>query len=438
MRPEDFRRAFERDCSSSVTSVYYANVVGGAACVAHRRTVICSRGIVVDDAANTVTFHLVAPDPEFLQRLALCGRCRGARRHARPRHRQHPLPATGPYEVASDTPRQITLVRNPYFHEWSRAAQPDGYPDRIVFEPAPVPSRASGTVSAALPTSRSIPRQPTVCARSEPASQASCTSSPTTSRSNSCLNTRVPPFNDIRVRRAINYAIDRALLTRLLGQDSHPTCQQLPPYIPGYQPYCPYTLHPNRAGTWSAPDLAKAKALIAASGTRGTPITIWTAPGYLTNFTAAARYLASLLDRLGYPTRIHTVNSGVNPTVNDSRARAQAFLMVQVPSYPAASEFLGPEYFSCERFLPHTQSNLNVFEFCDPRFDVTVREALAAEGAGSSTASNLWAKADRQFADEAPVVPLATPSITDFVSRRVGDYQYNPQLGVLIDQLWVH
>lgn len=40
--------------------------------------------------------------------------------------------------------------------------------------------------------------------------------------------------------------------------------------------------------------------------------------------------------------------------------------------------------------------------------------------------------------DQAPVVPLVTPSITDFVSRRVGDYQYNPQLGVLIDQLWVH
>jgi ABC-type transport system substrate-binding protein len=110
---------------------------------------------------------------------------------------------------------------------------------------------------------------------------------------------------------------------------------------------------------------------------------------------------------------------------------------VLVRSYPAASEFLGPEYFSCQSFLPDTRSNLNVFEFCDPRFDATVRQALAAEAAGSPTAANLWAKADRQLTDQAPVVPLATPSITDFVSHRVGDYQYNPQLGVLIDQLWV-
>ena len=295
-------------------------------------------------------------------------------------------------------------MRNPYFHEWSRAAQPAGYPNRIVFRTGASTQTAVRDIQRGTAdyTIDPPPADRLREVQTRFASQLHVEPNDVTIELG--LNTRTPPFNDIRVRRAINYAIDRALLTRLLGQDSHPTCQQLPPYIPGYQPYCPYTLHPNRAGTWSAPDLAKAKALIAASGTRGTPITIWTAPGYLTNFTAAARYLASLLDRLGYPTRIHTVNSGVNPTVNDSRARAQAFLMVQVPSYPAASEFLGPEYFSCERFLPHTQSNLNVFEFCDPRFDVTVREALAAEGAGSSTASNLWAKADRQFADEAPVV----------------------------------
>ena len=42
------------------------------------------------------------------------------------------LPATGPYMIATYRPRGLLrLVRNPYFHEWSRAAQPDGYPDRI-------------------------------------------------------------------------------------------------------------------------------------------------------------------------------------------------------------------------------------------------------------------------------------------------------------------
>ena len=35
------------------------------------------------------------------------------------------------------------------------------------------------------------------------------------------------------------------------------------------------------------------------------------------------------------------------------------------------------------------------------------------------------------------MVPLVIPSTIDFVSRRVGNYEYSPQHGVLPDQLWV-
>jgi ABC-type transport system substrate-binding protein len=121
----------------------------------------------------------------------------------------------------------------------------------------------------------------------------------------------------------------------------------------------------------------------------------------------------------------------------DSRDRAQAFLCTLGPNYPAASEFLGPQLFSCQNFVPNTPNNNNLPEFCDPQFDATVRAALAAEATGSPSARALWAQADRQFTDKAPVVQFVTPSITDLVSHRVGNYQYNPQLGVLIDQLWV-
>ena len=47
---------------------YYSNIVGASACKKGRRCDL-SRGIVV--AGNTIVFHLVAPDPELLQRLAL-------------------------------------------------------------------------------------------------------------------------------------------------------------------------------------------------------------------------------------------------------------------------------------------------------------------------------------------------------------------------------
>jgi peptide/nickel transport system substrate-binding protein len=193
---------------------------------------------------------------------------------------------------------------------------------------------------------------------------------------------------------------------------------------------------------WTAPDLRKARALIASSGTRGTPITIWSEPApYLTDFTSAGRYLVSLLGRLGYPARIKTFsmsNAASFFQFADSRMKGQAFLGVLVPNFPAASEFLGPQLQSCERFVRDSLTNLNLTEFCDKRLDTTVRRALAAEAARSPTAAELWARADRQYTDQAPVVPLMTPSITDLVSRRVGNYLCNPQLGVLLDQLWVH
>jgi peptide/nickel transport system substrate-binding protein len=213
----------------------------------------------------------------------------------------------------------------------------------------------------------------------------------------------------------------------------------LPPYIPGYQRYCPYTLHPNAAGTWSAPDLATAERLIAASHTRGTRITIWSQPGYLTDFTTTARYLASLLDRLGYPTHIKTFSAAQYAwgLFADPRTKAQAFLAVATPLYPSASQFFGPDVRDGSTTCHPQSGYLNLTEFCAPQFDATVNSALAAQAANSPTATTLWAKADRQFTDQAPVVDFDTPSITDFVSSRVGDYQYNAQTGILIDQLWV-
>src|SRR5262249_4310279 len=102
------------------------------------------------------------------------------------------------------------------------------------------------------------------------------------------MNTRVAPFEKLTVRRAINYAVDRAKIDAILGQDSRPTCQLLPPYIPGYRPYCPFTSGAKASGVWRAPDLARARAMIAASGTRGARITVWNQGGLAPFVTSTA------------------------------------------------------------------------------------------------------------------------------------------------------
>lgn len=122
------------------------------------------------------------------------------------------------------------------------------------------------------------------------------------------FNTTLPPFDDVRVRRALNFAIDRRALVRVFGgpEAASPTCQILPPSTPGYERYCPYTIDPDR-GIWKAPNLHRARRLIAASGTRGTRITVWGWTDDPALRPELIRYTANLLRRLGYPTRIRLV-----------------------------------------------------------------------------------------------------------------------------------
>src|SRR5262249_36048615 len=114
------------------------------------------------------------------------------------------------------------------------------------------------------------------------------------------LNTRMPPFDNLTARRALNFAVDRQRLTDLtvghtLGQA---TCQVLAPALAGYRRYCPYTLQPGTNGI-KGPDLARARQLVRSSGTYGQKVTIWI--GAWTQYgTAVGKYLTTVLDSLGY------------------------------------------------------------------------------------------------------------------------------------------
>jgi ABC-type transport system substrate-binding protein len=75
--------------------------------------------------------------------------------------------------------------------------------------------------------------------------------------------------------------------------------------------------------------------------------------------------------------------------------------------------------------------------FCDRHIDAQIGHAVALETTDPYLANQLWAQVDREIVNQAPVVPLFTLKNVDIVSQRVGNYEYNPQWGVLVDQLWV-
>jgi peptide/nickel transport system substrate-binding protein len=170
--------------------------------------------------------------------------------------RTTPIPGTGPYRIAYAIRKETRYVRNPFFHEWSHAAQPAGNPDVIVMRYGMDPThelraveRGEADWSADGVPAKLLSQLTTRYAsrlHSHPGSDAEFLQ----------INTTLPPFDDLRVRRALNYAIDRRVVTRLFGGPAAatPACQVLPPGLFGYSPYCPYTRRPGRRA-WRAPDL---------------------------------------------------------------------------------------------------------------------------------------------------------------------------------------
>jgi peptide/nickel transport system substrate-binding protein len=155
VKPEDVRASIERGFKlGSPFGDNFRGVVGGQACTRQPKACDLLEGIVTDPAANTVTFQLTRPDPEFLVKLALANALVMPAGIPARDVGTSPVPATGPYMIQTFVPKKsLVLVRNPHFREWSRAAQPDGYPDRIEWTPSGQdnsPKAANSAVDAVL------------------------------------------------------------------------------------------------------------------------------------------------------------------------------------------------------------------------------------------------------------------------------------------------
>jgi YVTN family beta-propeller protein len=443
VKPEDVRFAIERLFrlhSPVVDAGYYQVILGGAACAKEPATCDLSAGIVTDDGAGTVTFHLTVPDSEFLYKLALpFGDVVPAGTPAPDPTRF--VPATGPYMIQRYTPMgqngqvgNLVLVRNPQFHEWSPAAQPDGYPDRIVWrigldEQAAVTQVEQGGADYDFdgPPPDRLDELTTRFT-----SQVHLY--PLSATYGMVMNTTQPPFDDPRVRQALNYAVDRAALVKGFGE-ALPTCQLIPPNFPGYRPYCPYTLDPTASGTWTAPDMARAERLVQASHTAGMKVTVWTTTEF-PGLDAVARTFVGLLDSLKYRASLHVVTHGdYFGQIQDSETHVQLGGFGWFADYPAPSNFI--QLVSCKAFVPNSTGNINAAEFCDPAIQSLIDRALALQVTDPPAADELWATVDRKVTLAAPWVPVLNPAGIDFVSTRVGNYEHNPQWGLLIDQLWV-
>jgi peptide/nickel transport system substrate-binding protein len=440
VRASDFRHGIQRQITLGDSAEYIDSIVGARACHRNPRRCDLTAGIVVNDAAGTVTFHLDRADPDFLYKLALPWAAPAPPEAADHLMDRAPfLPGTGPYMVSQYQPNSsLTLVRNPNFRQWSFAAQPDGYPDVIRIDQIADPGAQESAVAAGradlveVAYQRYGPLHLRYPTRVHPGLKLTTISL--------FLNTRQPPFNSLKARKAINYAIDRGRLIQLFHLVSPDqatlTCQILPAGFPSHRPYCPYTADAGD-GFWHGPDMAKAALLAQQSGTTHVPVTIWTVKGGIADDKVNA-YLRGVFEKLGYQTTVRTLaEDQLLATAGNSSRKVQVGLAGWIADIPTASDFFLP-VLSCSSFDQHPTRTANFAEFCDPHADQLADNAQAAQQTDPAAARKLWGQVDRLVTEQAPWVPILNLGGSVFVSARAGNYQDSAYYGgPLLDQMWV-
>jgi peptide/nickel transport system substrate-binding protein len=386
---------------------------------------------VTNDANRTVTFHFSGADPEFLYQLtefAFSAPVPPGTPDREPGQRT--VPGTGPYKIVSNSPAEIRFVRNPYFREWSHAAQPAGNPNEIVWQSAPSLRAAVTAVEQGRADWLFGPPPYAQYHQLELQDPGQLHDNPQWSVNFLPINTHVAPFNDLRVRQALNYAINRAKLVQFYGGPGFatPACQAIVPGIPGYRRYCPYTLHPRANGAWSAPDMARARQLVTQSRTIGDRVDLIGDPASPFTPTASTGYIAGVLWALGY--RVHV---SVIPFASTTPAMWDSFQISNegawIPAYPDPSSYV-PSFFSCGG------ANSNDY-YCNPAIDDEMRHAELLEPTDPPAASALWERVDRQLTNNAEWVTTVDTREVELTSSHLQNYEYNPVWGFLADQAWV-
>ena len=292
-----------------------------------------SRGIRTDRRARTITVHLTRRDGEFLHKLTVpFAYVVPADTPVRPIG-DRPPPGTGPYRVAAwDVKRGGTFLRNPHFRSWSPEARPPGFADRIEIHGRPAAEGVERQIAdvrrgradlavIANPFGSALGRERLTALAARSPGQLHSHPMPTTEWM--FLNVRRRPFDDPKVRRALNFAADRARVAELAGgpEVAVATCQIVPPALPGHEPYCPYTASPTARGGWTAPDMERARGLVRASGRAGERVVVRVPPFR----RATGRYFTALLDDLGFRASLARERSerAYFARIQDPRSRAQ-------------------------------------------------------------------------------------------------------------------
>jgi len=278
-------------------------------------------GIEADDETGEITITLTEPYAAFSQVLAMW--FAGLVPSDTPFEvlTKDPPPGVGAYTITESVPnKQFVMEKNPEFADLNIPDIPVGNIDKITTTFASESQQTQDVLSGDLDYMQDPPPPdliPTV--REDAADRYEEFATPSTYYW--FLNTQTPPFDDPKVREAVNYGIDKPALARLYGGTMQPGCTFIPPGVPGYDEEfdttgCPY------GDPTQPPDIEKAQSLLEEAGAVGEEVTVW--GNNQDDSQPVAEAYTDMLNDIGFDAEVEIVDAAVYfQTIGNEKTGAQ-------------------------------------------------------------------------------------------------------------------
>ena len=412
---ETFRFVINRNLSpklQSPSSSFIADIVG-AQDVLDGKAARAS-GVTVN--GNELTIRLTKPAPDFLNRIAMWFFCAIPTSTPVDPAREKPVPSAGPYYISSWVPRRtLVLKKNPNYtgdrpHKLDQIVYRIGVP-----EATSVLEIRSGQTDYAgdgiPPASQSeLGREFGPDSEAAKDGQQRFFVNPTLAFNYLALNTSRPLFADVNVRKAVAYAIDRPAMTRLSGAYAGlPTDQYLPPGLSAFKDADIYPL--------DGPDVERAKELMGGKTGKAVLYTCNESP-----CPERAQLIQSNLKAIGIDVEIKQWPRSVQFTKEG--VRGEPF---DIADEGWIADYADPSNFIIKLLDGRTiqaENNVNFSYFNDPAYNQKMDAAQQKTGDDRDEA---FGALDEDIArNAAPLAAWSVPNNIDFVSARVGCYQFHP------------
>lgn len=406
VKASDFQSTMQRlfDVDSG-GAPFFTGIVGAADYQSGKANSIS--GIKTDDKTGKITIQLTKPNGQFLDELAIPFTAPVPPDTPAKDQTPNPPPSTGPYMISkSDPGHQFVLERNP---EWAKTNE-----KLVPNVPTPHADKITETVVKNLSsqTTQVEQNQADFMIDPPPTDRIPEVESKypdrfrkevTVSTYYFWMNTQQPPFDDLKVRQAVNYALDPAALQRIYGSLMSPTQQVLPPNMPGYSKF---ELYPH--------DLNKAKQLIQQANPSDKDITVWTDDEEPND--RAGAYLQDVLKQLGFNAQLKIVNGATYfTTLGDLKTpNLDIGFSDWFQDFPHPNDFFG---ILLNGEAIHPTNNNNFSQFDDKALNKEM-DSLAQKQLTPDVEAQ-YADLDKKVMEQAPWAPYGNRQVTTFVSDRI-------------------